>query len=36
MLGAIIAAVSPAVIVPRMILLIQKMKGHEKKIPHLI
>jgi NhaP-type Na+/H+ or K+/H+ antiporter len=36
MLGAIIAAVSPAVIVPRMIMLIQKMKGHEKKIPHLI
>jgi NhaP-type Na+/H+ or K+/H+ antiporter len=36
MLGAIIAAVSPAVIVPRMILLIKKMKGHETKIPHLI
>jgi len=35
-LGSIIAAVSPAVIVPRMINLIHQQKGHDKKVPHLI
>lgn len=35
-LGSIVAAVSPAVIVPRMINLIQHRKGHDKKVPHLI
>jgi len=35
-LGTIIAAVSPAVIVPRMILLMNKMKGKDKKVPHMI
>jgi NhaP-type Na+/H+ or K+/H+ antiporter len=35
-LGSIIAAVSPAVIVPIMIELIHARKGHDKRIPHLI
>lgn len=35
-LGAVISAVSPAVIVPRMIGLIERKKGQEKKIPQLI
>lgn len=35
-LGSVIAAVSPAVIVPRMIHLIQRKKGTEHKIPQLI
>lgn len=35
-LGSIIAAVSPAVIVPRMIKLIQNMKGKPTKVPHMI
>ncbi|MDX9691376.1 MAG: cation:proton antiporter [Acholeplasmataceae bacterium] len=35
-LGSIVAAVSPAVIVPRMIALIHQMKYHEKKVPHMI
>jgi NhaP-type Na+/H+ or K+/H+ antiporter len=35
-LGAVISAVSPAVIVPRMINLIERNKGQEKKIPQLI
>jgi NhaP-type Na+/H+ or K+/H+ antiporter len=35
-LGAIIAAVSPAVIVPRMIDLIHQKKGHDKRVPHMI
>jgi NhaP-type Na+/H+ or K+/H+ antiporter len=35
-MGSVIAAVSPAVIVPRMISLIEKKKGTQKKIPQLI
>lgn len=35
-LGSIVAAVSPAVIVPRMIHLIHHQKGQDKKVPHLI
>jgi len=35
-LGAVIAAVSPAVIVPRMIQLIQKKQGTEHRIPQLV
>lgn len=35
-MGAIIAAVSPAVVVPRMIKLIDKGYGTEKKIPQMI
>ncbi|MFI3206940.1 MAG: cation:proton antiporter [Clostridia bacterium] len=35
-MGAVLAAVSPAVIVPRMINLIDKKIGTEKKIPQLI
>ncbi|MDA3931544.1 MAG: cation:proton antiporter [Tenericutes bacterium] len=35
-LGSVIAAVSPAVIVPRMIALIEKKLGTEHKIPQLI
>lgn len=35
-LGSVIAAVSPAVIVPRMIQLIEKKKGTKEKIPQLI
>ncbi len=36
LLGSIIAAVSPAVIVPRMIKLIHKLQGKPTKIPHMI
>ncbi len=36
MLGAVIAAVSPAVIVPRMIKLIQEKRGTDKKLPQLV
>ncbi len=35
-LGTVIAAVSPAVIIPRMIELIEKKKGTEKGLPQLI
>ena len=35
-LGSIVAAVSPAVIVPRMIHLIHRLKGKEKKVPQLV
>jgi NhaP-type Na+/H+ or K+/H+ antiporter len=35
-MGSVIAAVSPAVIVPRMISLIEKKKDTQKKIPQLI
>ncbi|MBU1142492.1 MAG: cation:proton antiporter [Firmicutes bacterium] len=35
-LGAIVAAVSPAVVVPRMIKLMESKYGTEKKVPHLI
>lgn len=35
-LGAVVAAVSPAIIVPRMIGLIEKKIGNQKKIPQLI
>lgn len=35
-LGTVVAAVSPAVIVPRMIFLIQHGLGKEKSIPHMI
>lgn len=35
-LGSVIAAVSPAVIVPRMIKLIQKKQGDDHKIPQMI
>lgn len=35
-MGSVIAAVSPAVIVPRMIHLIEKKKDNHKKIPQLI
>ena len=35
-LGTIVAAVSPAIIVPRMINLIHRLKGKEKKVPQLI
>ncbi|MBG0765591.1 MAG: cation:proton antiporter, partial [Tissierellales bacterium] len=35
-LGTVVAAVSPAVIVPRMIFLIQHGFGKEKSIPHMI
>lgn len=36
LLGCVLAAVSPAVIVPSMIKLIQSGKGEEKKIPQLV
>jgi solute carrier family 9B (sodium/hydrogen exchanger), member 1/2 len=36
MMGAIVAAVSPAVVVPRMIELIKQKRGTSKKIPQLI
>jgi len=35
-MGCVVAAVSPAVVVPRMIKLIKKKYGHNKKIPHLV
>ncbi|TNF08295.1 MAG: sodium:proton antiporter, partial [Bacillota bacterium] len=35
-LGTIVAAVSPAVIVPRMIELIHQKKGHDQRVPHMI
>ena len=35
-LGSVLAAVSPAVIVPKMIKLITEKYGHEKRVPHLI
>ena len=35
-MGAVIAAVSPAVIVPRMIKLIEEGYGKERSIPHLV
>ena len=35
-IGTVVAAVSPAVIVPKMIRLIEKKKGTEKGIPQLI
>jgi len=35
-LGSVLAAVSPAVVVPRMIKLINEKYGHSKRIPHLI
>lgn len=36
LLGSVLAAVSPAVIVPKMLTLMEKGYGHEKKIPQLI
>lgn len=36
MLGSIVAAVSPAVVVPRMIHLIEKKRGTDKQIPQMI
>lgn len=36
LLGSVIAAVSPAVIVPRMLLMLEKGQGTRKKIPQLI
>lgn len=36
LLGAVIAAVSPAVVVPRMVGFIEKRRGTEKKIPQLL
>lgn len=36
MLGSIVAAVSPAVVVPRMIQLIEKKRGTNKQIPQMI
>ena len=35
-MGAVLAAVSPAVVVPRMVALMDEGCGTEKKIPHLI
>ncbi len=35
-LGAVVAAVSPAVVVPRMIKLMESGYGREKRIPHMI
>lgn len=35
-LGSVLAAVSPAVIVPKMIKLMKEKQGQEKRIPHLI
>jgi NhaP-type Na+/H+ or K+/H+ antiporter len=35
-LGSVLAAVSPAVVVPRMIKLINERYGYKKRIPHLI
>jgi NhaP-type Na+/H+ or K+/H+ antiporter len=35
-LGSIVAAVSPAVVVPRMIALIEKKRGTEKSIPQMV
>lgn len=35
-LGAVLAAVSPAVVVPRMLKLMDENRGTEQKIPHLI
>lgn len=35
-LGAVVAAVSPAVVVPRMIKLMESDYGKEKRIPHMI
>ena len=35
-LGSVLAAVSPAVVVPKMIKLMDTKFGHEKRIPHLI
>jgi NhaP-type Na+/H+ or K+/H+ antiporter len=36
LLGSILAAVSPAIVVPRMLQLIHDKRGTEKKIPHMI
>jgi solute carrier family 9B (sodium/hydrogen exchanger), member 1/2 len=36
LLGAILAAVSPAVVVPRMLSMMEKGIGKEKRIPHMI
>lgn len=36
LMGSVMAAVSPAVVVPRMVDLIENKVGHEKKIPQLI
>lgn len=35
-LGSVLAAVSPAVVVPKMIKLMDQKYGHNKRIPHLI
>lgn len=35
-LGSVLAAVSPAVVVPKMIKLMDEKYGHNKRIPHLI
>lgn len=35
-LGSVLAAVSPAVVVPKMIKLINEKWGHRKRVPHLV
>jgi len=35
-LGSVLAAVSPAVVVPKMIKLMNEKYGHDKRIPHLV
>lgn len=35
-MGAVLAAVSPAVVVPRMVMLIEKHYGTDKAIPQMI
>ncbi len=35
-LGSVLAAVSPAVVVPKMIKLMNEKWGHEKRVPHLV
>lgn len=35
-MGAVLAAVSPAVVVPRMVMLIEKRYGTDKAIPQMI
>jgi NhaP-type Na+/H+ or K+/H+ antiporter len=35
-LGSVLAAVSPAVVVPKMIQLMKEKYGHDKRIPHLV
>jgi NhaP-type Na+/H+ or K+/H+ antiporter len=35
-LGSVLAAVSPAVVVPKMIQLMNEKYGHDKRVPHLV